>query len=97
VEKPKSPRYDASVGHATVERSVRCECGKIPEGLLKNRNPARAITTLRPERGNLELNYDGSAGQILKSLRPQFGQKYAAKKVRNSKAEFNSTFLSTQH
>jgi hypothetical protein len=76
VDKPKSPQYDASVGHATVERPVRCECGKIPEELLKNRNPARAITTLRPERGNLEPNYDGSAGQILKSLRPQFGKKY---------------------
>jgi hypothetical protein len=64
-------------------------CDLTLENLRPQIEPTRQLwdlsyrIVLRPERGYLETTYDDKLVRLPKSLRPQFGQKYDAKKVRN--------------
>ncbi len=62
---------------------MRCQRGKTPSAGRGLRRRADRVTTLRPERGYSDKNYDASAAKRPKPLRRQFGSSYAVKKVRN--------------
>ena len=70
----KPPGRGDSYGASAVEN----------QNPLQNHKTAKGVTTLQSERGYSVTNYDASVVKRAKTLRRQIGQKYDAKKIRNT-------------